>query len=233
MSDLAAFIDHTLLKPEATAAQVDRLCDEAVEYGFASACVNGCFVERVAERLAGSSVKVCAVAGFPLGATLPKAIGDEAAALVRRGAQEVDFVGPLRHLMLEETDAAAEAMGRVVEAVRKAGEGVTIKVIVESAALMGGVDAAAGASRIAAGCAAAKRAGCDFVKTSTGFHPAGGATVEAVRLMRKYAGGMKVKAAGGIRSAADAQRMLDAGAERLGCSSGVAMVAGQAAAGSY
>jgi deoxyribose-phosphate aldolase len=226
MNDLDATIDHTLLLPQTTAAQIDAATTQAMQYGFACVCVNGCFIEQVAEALAGSTVKPCAVAGFPLGAMQPAALAHEAGDLVRRGSGEIDFVAPLRYLMTCEFDRATQVMRRVVDSVRDAGSGIIVKVIIESAALMQDADANANEQRIAAACDAAQRAGCDFVKTSTGFHQAGGATVEAVALMRKFAGDMQVKASGGIRTFDDAKRMLDAGADRLGCSAGVAIVTG-------
>ncbi len=233
MKNIASTIDHTILKPEATAQQVDAVIAEALQYSFASVCVNGCFIERVAAALAGSPVKPCAVAGFPLGAMQPKSMAEEAAELVRLGAQEIDFVAPLRYLMAADEKKAGQVMRQVVDAVRQTQDGVVVKVIIESAALMKDADEQLAEQRIAVACAAARAAGCDFVKTSTGFHPTGGATVQAVKLMRQHATGMKVKAAGGIRSYEDAANMLQAGADRLGCSSGVAIVKGEQATGAY
>jgi deoxyribose-phosphate aldolase len=222
----APLIDHTILKPEATAADVQRLCAEAAEHGFASVCVNGCFVTDAREALAGTNVKTCAVAGFPLGAMKPTVKAIEAVSLVKDGADEVDFVAHLPHLMSGEGDAAREEYLELVKGVRAVLPGVVVKVIIESAALMKDVDATVAEMRVATACLAAMEAGCDFVKTSTGFHPVGGATVEAVQLMKKHAGALKVKASGGIRTADDAKRMVDAGADRLGCSAGVAIVSG-------
>ncbi len=222
----APLIDHTILKPEATTADVQRLCAEAAEHGFASVCVNGCFVAGAREALSGTGVKTCAVAGFPLGAMKPTVKAIEAVSLVKDGADEVDFVAHLPHLMSGDGDAAREEYLELVKGVRAVLPGVVVKVIIESAALMKDVDAAVAEMRVATACLAAMEAGCDFVKTSTGFHPAGGATVEAVALMKKHAGALTVKASGGIRTADDAKRMVDAGADRLGCSAGVAIVSG-------
>jgi len=227
----APLIDHTILKAEATADDVMRLCDEAITHGFASVCVNGCFVKDVREKLAGSGVKTCAVAGFPLGAMKPTVKAIEAVSLVKDGADEVDFVAHLPHLLANDLDAARAEYAELVKGVRSVLPSVVVKVIIESAALMKDVDEAAAELRVSTACLAAMESGCDFVKTSTGFHPAGGASVEAVALMKKHAGSMKVKASGGIRTAEDAQAMVDAGADRLGCSAGVAIVSGAAEAG--
>lgn len=227
----APLIDHTILKAEATREDVLRLCAEAAEHGFASVCVNGCFVTDAREALAGTNVKTCAVAGFPLGAMKPTVKAIEAVSLVKDGADEVDFVAHLPHLLTGDEDAARAEYLELVKAVRSVLPGVVVKVIIESAALMKDVDEAMAEMRVATACLAAMEAGCDFVKTSTGFHPAGGATVEAVTLMKKHAGAMKVKASGGIRTADDAKMMVEAGADRLGCSAGVAIVSGAGAAG--
>ena len=232
MSNIASIIDHTILKAEATRDDVMRLCDEALEHGFASVCVNGCFVKDVREKLAGSDVKACAVAGFPLGAMKPMVKAIEATSLVKDGADEVDFVAHLPTLLAADAETAREDFAELVKAARAVLPGVVIKVIIESAALMKGTDEATSEKRIAAACQAARTAGIDFVKTSTGFHAAGGASVEAVKLMKKHAGPMKVKASGGIRTLDDANQMIDAGADRLGCSAGVQIVTGQSAAGS-
>ena len=232
--DFAPLIDHTDLRAQATRDDVLRLCDEAIEHGFASVCVNGRFVKDARARLAGSgpgaAVKTCAVAGFPLGAMKPTIKAIEASSLVKDGAEEVDFVAHLPHLLAEDVDAARAEYLELVKAARAVLPGVVIKVIIESAVLMDGPDDAAGQRRVAAACRAALESGCDFVKTSTGLHPAGGASVAAVALMKQHAGPMQVKASGGIRTAEDAQRMVDAGADRLGCSAGVAIVTGAQAA---
>lgn len=229
--NIASHIDHTILAAQATPDQVDAIVAQAIEHQFASVCINGLFVKRVAGQLAHSSVKTCAVAGFPLGAmkTTIKAI--EATSLVKDGADEVDFVAHLPHLLAQDVDAARAEYLELVKAVRGVLPKVVVKVIIESAALMQDVDEATAEARIVTACTAAREAGCDFIKTSTGFHPAGGASVEAVSLMKKHSGGMKVKASGGIRSADDAKRMIDAGADRLGCSAGIAIVQGLSEAG--
>ena len=231
-NDIASMIDHTILKAEATHDDVMRLCDEALEHGFASICVNGIFVKDVREKLAGSSVKTCAVAGFPLGAMKPMVKAIEATSLVKDGADEVDFVAHLPTLLACDAEAAREEFAELTKAARAVLPSVVIKVIIESAALMKDADDALAEKRIAAACEAARAAGVDFVKTSTGFHGAGGASVEAVTLMKKHAGPMKVKASGGIRTLEDAKAMIGAGADRLGCSAGVQIVTGGGASGS-
>lgn len=233
MQHIAPLIDHTILKAEATREDVLRLCDEARQHGFASVCVNGCFVKTVREALAGSSVKTCAVAGFPLGAMKPMVKAIEATSLVKDGADEVDFVAHLPTLLACDVEGARLEYVELVKAARSVLPGVLIKVIIESAALMKDADDALCEKRIASACEAARAAGVDFVKTSTGFHPAGGASVRAVQLMRKHAGPMKVKASGGIRTLEDAKQMIDAGADRLGCSAGVQIMAGLAGGSSY
>ncbi len=230
-ASLAALIDHTLLKAEAGVEEVDQLCDEAAGHGFASVCVNGTFVKHAAERLAGSGVKVCSVAGFPLGAMRATVKAIEATAACKDGAEEVDFVAHLPHLIRGDAEAARGEFYEVVSAARAVRGKVVVKVILETAAVMAGVDATEAERRIAAACEAARTSGCDFVKTSTGFHPAGGATVEAVRLMKRHGEGLRVKASGGIRTRDDALRMIDAGADRLGCSAGVSIIGGGGGSG--
>ncbi len=230
---LANRIDHTNLKPEADEAAIDRLVREAIEHQFAAVCVNGRYAGRVARALEGTGVAPCVVAGFPLGAMKPTVRNIEATSACKDGAAEIDFVAHLPHLLHKDLDAARSDFTELVRGVRSVNPEVIVKVILETAALMQDVDDAEAAQRIEVGCLAARESGCDFVKTSTGFHAAGGATVEAVKLLRQYAGPMKVKAAGGVRNAADAQRMIEAGADRLGCSAGVAIVQGGAGVSGY
>ncbi|MEM1354226.1 MAG: deoxyribose-phosphate aldolase [Planctomycetota bacterium] len=228
---LAAKIDHTLLKAEATLDEVDRVVDEALAHGFASVCVNGCYVKHVRERLAGSSVKTCGVAGFPLGAMKPMVKAIEATSLVKDGCDEVDFVAHLPTLLAMDAEAAKAEYAELVKAARAVLPGVVIKVIIESAALMKDTDEATAEARISTACRAARESGCDFVKTSTGFHPSGGASAQAVAWMKQHAGPLRVKASGGIRTVEDAKKMIDAGADRLGCSASVAIATGAAAVG--
>lgn len=216
--DLARFIEHTLLRPEAGVELVDRLCEEAVAHRFHAVCVNPVWVERCAERLAGAAVAVCSVAGFPLGASCTDIKAAEARRAVQCGAGEVDMVARLDALIAMSRQAIVDDIRCVVDAVRSVNPKAAIKVILETALLAEGA--------LAAGCACALEAGADFVKTSTGFHPVGGATLEAVRCLRKHAGRMGVKAAGGIRTREAALAMLEAGATRIGTSNGVSLVQG-------
>jgi deoxyribose-phosphate aldolase len=219
--DLASRIDHTLLKPEATRPQVHRLVADAIQHRFASVCVNGLFVKDVATMLRGEPVKTCAVAGFPLGASKSVVKSIEATTVAKDGADEIDFVAHLPYLLRADLDSARAEFIEVVKAVRSVDPQTIVKVIIESTLLMQDTPALEGEKRIETACRAARESGCDFIKTATGFHPAGGATAEAVALMKKHGGGLYVKAAGGIRTLADARKMLDAGADRLGCSASV------------
>ena len=211
---LAKYIDHTLLKPDATEAQIEKLCAEAREYGFASVCVNSCYASLAARLLAGSDVAVCCVIGFPLGAATTAAKAFEAADAAQNGATEID--------MVINVGAAKDGRWDYVEAdiagVAAAIEGkALLKVIIETCLLTDG-------EKIEA-CRAAVRAGADFVKTSTGFSKAG-ANAADVALMRKTVGPeIGVKAAGGIRTYADAMAMIEAGASRIGASAGIAILA--------
>ncbi|OBF68741.1 deoxyribose-phosphate aldolase [Mycobacterium sp. 852002-51971_SCH5477799-a] len=208
-AQLAAFVDHTLLKPEATDADVMALVAEAAELGVYAVCVSPSMVP-VAVR-AGTGVRVASVAGFPSGKHLPAVKAHEAALAVASGACEIDMVIDVGAALAGDIDAVRSD----VHAVRSAIGGAVLKVIVESAALL----ALADESTLTQVCRAAESAGADFVKTSTGFHPAGGASVRAVALMAETVGGrLGVKASGGIRTAANALVMLDAGATRLGLS---------------
>ncbi|MGE5554109.1 MAG: deoxyribose-phosphate aldolase [Betaproteobacteria bacterium] len=213
--DLAKLIDHTLLKPDATPEAIARLCGEAAEYGFASVCVNPGNVALAAALLRGSEVKVCTVIGFPLGATTPLAKAFEARDAVANGADELDMV-----LNVGALKAGDEALvARDIRAVVEAAGGRLVKVILETGLLTEEEKVRA--------CLLAKEAGAGFVKTSTGFGP-GGATVEDVRLMRQAVGpDFGVKASGGIRDRVTAERMVAAGATRLGTSSGVAIIRGE------
>ncbi len=211
---IASMIDHTLLKPEATSAQIETLCAEAYEYRFASVCVNGVFVPLAAKLLADSPVKVCTVVGFPLGAMSPKAKAAEAAIAIENGAQEVDMVIHIGALKNDELSHLHHDISAVVAECQL--NGVLSKVIIETCLLTDEEKVIA--------CRVAKDAGADFVKTSTGFS-SGGATVADVRLMRETVGAeMGVKASGGIRDLKTALAMLEAGASRLGVSAGVAIV---------
>lgn len=214
--DIAKYIDHTLLKPDATMQQFMKLCDEAKQYGFASVCVNPSWVSFCVGQLdfpqKNPDIKICAVIGFPLGSNLPDTKALEAYNAFTDGADELDMVmniGQLKsgHLLRAEKD---------IKAVMAVKHRALLKVIIETCLLTD-------AEKILA-CKIAKDCGADFVKTSTGFST-GGATVEDVVLMRSVVGPvMGVKASGGIRDFATAKAMIDAGATRLGCSAGVAIV---------
>ncbi|HEX7177718.1 MAG TPA: deoxyribose-phosphate aldolase [Pyrinomonadaceae bacterium] len=209
--DWAGFVDHTLLKPEATDEDIRKLCAEAAQYRFASVCVNPSWVRAAVCNLRGTSVPVCTVVGFPLGATLADVKAYEARRAIMDGAREVDMVINVGALKSGDDCAVEHDIRSVVEASHE--HGVLVKVIIEAALLNDDEKVRA--------CLAAKRAGADFVKTSTGFAK-GGATVADVALMRRTVGaGMGVKAAGGVKGIDDARAMLEAGATRIGASVGV------------
>jgi len=216
--EINKYIDHTLLKAEATSAQITKLCEEARENDFASVCVNTCYVSLCKQLLAGSDAKVCCVVGFPLGALSISAKAWETKIAVKDGADEIDMVINI--------GAAKEGSWKYVtkdiNAVVRAAKGKLVKVIIEACLLTD--------KEIGRACKCALKAGADFVKTSTGFST-GGATVADVKLMKKTVGDKcKVKAAGGIRSYEDAKAMIDAGADRLGCSAGIKIIEGFKAA---
>lgn len=213
MEALNAYIDHTLLKADATRTQIEKLCAEAREHRFASVCVNSVYVPLVSKALAGSGVLTCCVVGFPLGAMLPAAKAAETRLAVEAGAEEIDTVIHIGAAKDGDWASVEEDIRLVVEAAHPKAH---VKVIIEACLLTDEEKREA--------CLCAKRAGADFVKTSTGFSTHG-ATVEDVRLMRETVGPeMGVKAAGGVRSPQDAQAMLAAGATRLGTSAGVSLV---------
>ena len=217
---LASLIDHTLLKPDATREEIEQLCREAAQFCFASVCVNPNWVSLCRERLRGSGVKVCTVIGFPLGAHLPDIKGYEARRAVEQGAEEVDMVLNIGALKSRDYALVEQDILGVVQAV---GKDTVVKVILETSLLT--------RDEKVMGCTLAKAAGADYVKTSTGV-AGGGATVEDVQLMRETVGpDMGVKASGGVRTRDDAEKMVAAGATRLGASAGVKIVRGEAAAG--
>lgn len=218
---LSKYIDHTVLAADAETGKIEKLCAEAKEYDFASVCVNTCWVEKCAELLRGTDVNVCTVVGFPLGAMSTESKAYEANWAVKHGATEVDMVlnvGYIKSGMLKEAEDD-------IRVVKEACEGKLLKVILETCLLTDEEKVIA--------CKLAMNAGADYVKTSTGFSK-GGATVHDVALMRETVG-MKlgVKASGGIRDYETAKAMIDAGASRLGCSAGVAIVNGGASDAAY
>jgi deoxyribose-phosphate aldolase len=221
--NIASFIDHTLLKPEASEADILKVCAEAAEYRFKSVCVNPVWVKTVKTALKGSGVLTCSVVGFPLGATPTDAKTFEARGAVLDGADEIDMVINIAAARAGDKGALVEDIAAVAEAVHASG--AILKVIIETALLDD-------AQKVLA-CESAVEAGADYVKTSTGFN-GGGATAEDVALMRRTVGpDLGVKASGGVRSLADAQAMIAAGATRIGASSGIAIVKGEQGSSAY
>lgn len=220
--DIAKYIDHTILKPNATSEQVKKICDEAKEYGFASVCVNPTHVSFVASELQGSDVKTCVVVGFPLGANTTCIKVAETKSVIEDGADEVDMVvnvGAIKDGNWELVES--DIKGVVDEAKGKA----LVKVIIETCLLIDDEKKKV--------CTIAKKVGADFVKTSTGFST-GGATAEDIALMRKTVGPeLGVKASGGVRDFETAKAMIDAGATRIGASAGIAIVEGNVGTDSY
>lgn len=218
--NLAKYIDHTVLKPEATEEAVIKLCSEAKEYGFASVCVNPYYTSLAAKELKDSEVKVCVVIGFPLGANTKEVKAFETNQCIEMGAQEVDMVINIGALKDKKYDVVKADIEAVVNAANKR---ALVKVIIEASLLTDEEKVEV--------CAIAKNAGADFVKTSTGFST-GGATAADVALMRKTVGeDIGVKASGGIRDYKAAMEMVNAGANRLGLSAGIAVVKGEEASG--
>lgn len=212
---LAKYIDHTLLKADATPEQIRKLCAEAEEYQFASVCVNSCYARLAHDCLRGRGVAVCCVVGFPLGAMTPRAMAYEARCAAEDGATEIDMVLPVGALKAGDDETVRETIGAVVEAVT--GRAI-VKVIIEACLLTDDEKVRA--------CQLAESVGAAFVKTSTGFS-SGGATEHDVALMRKsVSNAVQVKAAGGIRDRGTALKMIAAGADRIGASAGIQIVNG-------
>ncbi len=211
--DLASCIDHTLLKPEASEADIEKLCSEGIEHHFYSVCVDGSWAGSCVNALRGSGTKVVTVAGFPLGASTSRAKAAETAELAGLGVDEIDMVAPVGRILGRDWDYVEADIAAVVEAAT----GIPIKVILETALLSPAL--------VVQASAIAMSAGASFVKTSTGFHPAGGASEEAVALMHAAVGDrLGVKASGGIRDYETTLRMIAAGATRIGTSSGVQII---------
>ena len=212
---LAKMIDHTLIKPTATRYDIVKLCKEAEKHGFGCICVNSAYVPLAKQQLRGTDVKVVSTAGFPFGSSLPEVKDFEAGKAVENGASEIDMVINIGALKSGDYETVKRDIEMVVDVKRSYGKDLVIKVIIETGYLTKQEKVMA--------CKIAKKAGADFVKTSTGF--VGGATVEDVRLMRETVGGdMGVKAAGGIRTLKEALAMIEAGANRIGTSTGVAII---------
>lgn len=221
--ELNKYIDHTLLRPEATLQQIEKLCAEAKEYKFAAVCVNSYYVKKCVSLLQGSGVKVCTVVGFPLGASTMEAKRFEAMKAVAEGASEIDMVMNIAAVKSGDWQYVQDDMASLAQVTHQ--QGAILKVILETCLLTEDEKKKA--------CEVAKRANVDFVKTSTGFSTSG-ATVEDVKLMRSIVGDkIGVKASGGIRDAATAIMMIEAGANRLGCSAGVEIVKGISGSGTY
>ena len=217
--ELAKMIDHTILKANATQNDIEKLCEEAKKYNFASVCVNPYWVPLTSALLKNSTVKVCTVIGFPLGATSSESKAYETEIAILQGADEVDMVINVGAMKNDKTDIVENDILSVVNSARKTGKSqnknIIVKVILETCYLT--------KDEIKKACICAKNAGADFVKTSTGFGT-GGATVEDVALMKKTVGEtMQVKASGGIRDYDTAIKMIEAGASRIGTSSGIAI----------
>ena len=213
--ELNSYIDHTLLKPDATYAQIEAIAKEAIAHRFASVCANPIHVKRLAALLAGTDVRVCTVIGFPLGANVPEVKAFEAEAAIRDGAQELDMV--INVGALKSGDLAL--VKRDIEGVVRAGAGHVVKVIIETGLLTDEEKRTA--------CRLAKEAGASFVKTCTGFS-GGAANAQDIRLMRETVGPeMGVKASGGIRSRESALELIAAGANRIGTSSGLTIISGE------
>lgn len=214
--NLAKMIDHTVLKPDATKELVTRLCNEAKIYGFASVCVNSCHVPLVSKLLAGTTSKTCCVVGFPLGAMLSAAKAFETKEAIRLGAEEIDTVINVGAVKDGDYDFVYEDIKAVVDAADKK---AVVKVIIETCLLTDD-------EKIKV-CELCVKAGADFVKTSTGFST-GGATAADVALMKKTVDGKAfVKASGGVRTAEDAKAVVEAGADRIGTSNGIAIISGE------
>ncbi len=213
MNDIAKYIDHTILKPDATIEMIAKLCDEAKEYGFYSVCVNSCYVKLCAELLQGTDVKVCSVIGFPLGANSSLVKAFETKNAIENGADEIDMVINIGALKSKKFDIVLDDIKEVVDAI--SGD-VILKVIIETCLLTD-------EEKIKA-CNLAVKAGADFVKTSTGFSTAG-ATADDIKLMKEAVKGKcKIKASGGIRTRKDLDTMIMAGADRIGASASVNII---------
>jgi deoxyribose-phosphate aldolase len=214
--ELAGCIDQTLLDATATRGQIEQLCREAKTYAFHTVCVNGRWVALVAELLAGSKVAVGGVVSLPLGADSTKIKVAQAKEAIFAGADEIDMVADLAAIIEADSKYLRNQLQSVLKVCRSMRPAVVLKVIIESAAL--------DHQQKVFACQTAQEAGVDFIKTSTGLHPAGGATLEDIKLMKETAPRCKIKAAGGIRTARQALEMLAAGAQRIGTSAGVQIV---------
>ena len=216
LDQFAGCIEHTLLSATATKEQIKQLCRQAKIYGFHSVCINGRWIPWAAEMLLGSNVAVGSVVSLPLGADLTKTKAAQAKDAIFAGADEIDMVADLAAIIAGDAKYLSEQFHEVLKVCRSMRPAVVLKVIIESAAL--DIDQKIFACRVA------QDVGVDFIKTSTGLHPAGGATVEDIKLMKESAPNCKIKAAGGIKTAKQVLKMLEAGAERIGTSSSVKII---------
>lgn len=214
--ELAKYFDHTLLDPMAVASDIRRICDEAMEYGFYAVCVHPRWVAFAADIVRTSGVKVVSVAGFPFGTNLIRSTANEAKAAIMEGADEIDIVADLASVVSGDAAYLSRQFSQTLSVCRAMRPHVVLKVIIEAAALTG--EQVRFVSEIA------QNVGVDFLKTSTGFHKAGGARVEDIRLMAQAAPRCKIKAAGGIRTLADTLAFIEAGAARIGASASVSIL---------
>jgi deoxyribose-phosphate aldolase len=219
--ELAQYIDHSLLSPTATEAQIRTHCQEAVQYGFYSVCVLPRWVDLCADILHTHGVKVCTVAGFPLGANMARVKAFDADLAIASGADEIDMVADLAAIIAGDESYLLNDIRTVLKVCQSVRPFVVLKVIIESAALTD--------EQIVFACRTLQHAGADFIKTSTGLHPAGGAKLEHVRLIAQSAPGCKIKAAGGIRTTADALAMIETGACRIGATKSIDIINGLSA----
>ena len=213
---LAGCIEHSLLRPEATSEQIIQLCEEAKQYSFYAVCINPRWINIAADKLHGSTVKVCSVISFPLGADSTRTKITMVNDAMLNGANEIDMVADLAAIIEGDSKYLTGQLRSAFKICRSAKPPVVLKVIIEAAAL--------NLNQKIFACQIAENCGLDFIKTSTGFHPAGGATVEDVKLIKEIAPSCKIKAAGGIKTAKQALEMLKAGAHRIGTSSGVQII---------
>ena len=214
--ELAAKIDHTLLKPEASIADVEQTCAAAIKYGFASVCVNPCYIKHVAQLLQDQLPKVCGVVGFPLGASHSHIKQAEANQNIQDGAHELDMVINIAAALASDYEYVTQDINGVLQVCHQGQPSVILKVILEMSVLPPKTKLQL--------CELANDLGVDFIKTSTGLHPTGGATIDDVKFMHVHRGSCKVKASGGIRDGKTAHAMLMAGADRIGTSSGPTII---------
>jgi deoxyribose-phosphate aldolase len=216
MQNISTYIDHTLLKPEALKEDIEKLCKEAIKYNFHCVCIHPKWIKTAAEMLEGKLPCVCSVAGFPYGTNMTKIKAIEAKEAIIAGAGEIDIVSDISAIISKDERSVVNDIYAVSKVCKSFSPKVLLKVIIESALLTD--------EQIVFACKCCNKAGADFIKTSTGFHSAGGASIEAVKIIKENAGYCKVKAAGGIRTLEQAISMIQAGADRIGCSASVSII---------